>query len=105
MPVRPDSRFARLPLLDVLAPDGTRRHVVALGLGSPRVTATTGAQHAAIGGESVDLLARRYLGAEGLWWRLLDANRLFYPFDLRPGMILGLPAAGLATRAVRSRSF
>jgi hypothetical protein len=105
MPVRPDSRFARQPLLEVIAPDGTKRHVIAMGLGSPRPAYVGGAQHAVTHGESVDLLARRYLGAEGLWWRVLDVNPLFYPFDLSPGQILNLPAPGPATRAVRSRSF
>jgi hypothetical protein len=105
VPVRPVSRFAKLPLLEVTAPDGTRRHVVALGLGSPRVTLASGAQHAVIQGESVDLLARRYLGGEGLWWRMLDVNPFFYPFDLAAGAILNLPAPGPATRAVRTRSF
>jgi hypothetical protein len=105
MPARPDSRFAKLPLLQVTAPDSTRRHVIALGLGTPRVAVASGAQHAVIQGESVDLLARRYLGGEGLWWRMLDVNPFFYPFDLAPGVILNLPAPGPATRAVRSRSF
>lgn len=105
MPVRPDSRFARQPLLEVTAPDGTKRHVIAMGLGSPRAAVVAGAQHAVTRGETVDLLARKYLGAEGLWWRLLDVNVNFHPFDLAPGMILYLPAPGQATRAVRTRSF
>jgi hypothetical protein len=88
-----------------MAPDGTRRHVVALGLGSPRPAVASGAQHAVIQGEGVDLLARRYLGGESLWWRMLDVNPLFYPFDLAAGAILNLPAPGPATRAVRTRSF
>lgn len=105
MPIRPESRFAKLPILEVVAADGSRRHVVALGLATPARPAPAGARHRVTHGEAVDLLARRYLGAERLWWRILDANALFYPLELVPGSLLNLPAAGPATRAVRTRSF
>ena len=105
MPVRPDSRFAKQPLMKVLAPDGSQRHVIALSLASPRPGGASGVRHVVTHGEALDLLSRRYLGDERLWWRILDANPFFYPFDLEPGAVLSMPAPGPATRAVRTRSF
>jgi hypothetical protein len=86
-----------------MAPDGTRRHAIGL-----RLTATRPAgeqTHRVHQGEAVDLIARRRLGDEQLWWRLLDANPLRYPLDLTPGEQLHLPEPGRATRANRARSF
>lgn len=56
-------------------------------------------------GEEIDLLARRYYGDESLWWRILDANPLFYPLDLKAGDVINLPAPGPATKITRARSF
>lgn len=103
MPVPQDSRFAGLPLLEVTAPDGTPRHVIGM-----RLTATGAAgeqTHRVRQGEAIDLIARRRLGDEQLWWRLLDVNPLRYPLDLTPGEQLRLPEPGLVTRANRARSF
>jgi hypothetical protein len=104
MPVDPTSRFAELPLLDVTASDGTRRHVIALRIPRPRLGTPIG-RHVLHEGEGVDLVARELLGDEGLWWRLLDANPLIHPFDLEPGDALDVPAPGGATQVTRARSF
>ena len=53
MPVKPDSRFAGLPVLEVRAPDGTLRKVVALRLRFPRREPTAG-RHVVQGGELID---------------------------------------------------
>jgi hypothetical protein len=103
MPAAPGSRLAGLPVLAVRAPDGTIRHVVAL-----RLTGTQPAAervHRVVRGEGIDLIARRELGDEGLWWRVLDANPVRYPLDLPAGEVLRLPAPEQATRANRARSF
>lgn len=102
MPPSPQSRFADLPLLDVTAPDSSPRRVVALRL---RRAAPPAGEHRLVQGEGVDLVARRALGAEDLWWRVLDANPRLHPFDLRPGDVLALPARGPAGRATRARRF
>jgi hypothetical protein len=104
VPVSPDSRFAGLPVLDVAAPDGGRRHVVALRLKRPPAGPAT-ARHRLLEGEGIDLIAQRAYGAEDLWWRVLDGNDLVHPFDLRPGQVLALPAPGPASRTTRARSF
>lgn len=103
MPVPRGSRFAGLPVYEVDAPDGSRRHVIGLRL--TRVAEPGGATHRVRQGEAADLIARAALGDELLWWRVLDANPLRYPLDLAPGDVLALPARGEATRADRSRSF
>jgi hypothetical protein len=103
MPVSPDSRFASLPVLQVVAPDGSIRNVVALPLQRPAVDSP--ARHRVVQGEGLDLIALRLLGAEGLWWRILDANPLVYPLDVEPGAVLAIPEPGPATQITRARSF
>lgn len=103
MPVPRGSRFADLPVFEVTGPDGLPRHVIGLRL---TATDTPGERvHRVRQGEAVDLIARRHLGDEGSWWRILDVNPLRYPLDLAPGEQLRLPAPGQVTRANRARSF
>lgn len=104
MPVHPDSRYATLPVLTVRAPDGSDRQVVALRLTRARV-GELARRHRVTQDEPLDLLARRLYGAEGLWWRILDANPVRYPLDLEPGDLLALPEQAPATRVTRARSF
>jgi hypothetical protein len=103
MPVSPDSRFASLPVLQVVAPDGGNRNVVALPLQRPVLDSPT--RYRVIQGEGLDLIALRLLGGEGLWWRILDANPPVYPLDIQPGAVLAIPELGPATQITRARSF
>jgi len=105
MPVKPDSRFANLPVLQVVAPDQTTRQVVGLRIERPQVTEEM-TPYQVKQGETIDLLAQRFYGDEGLWWRILDANpEVIYPLDIKPGEVLNLPAPGPATRVTRARRF
>jgi phage tail protein X len=104
MPVKPDSRYAGQPILSARAPDGGERQVVALRLRTPR-TEPQLRRHRVNQAEPLDLLARRLYGAEGLWWRILDANPIVYPLDLAAGDLLVLPGVAAATRATRARQF
>jgi hypothetical protein len=99
----PSGRFSAAPVTEVVAPDGSRRRVVALRLATP--TPPGEGTHRVVLGDAVDAIARRYLGAESLWWAVLDVNPVRYPLDLVPGEQLRLPDAGRSTRANRSRSF
>ena len=103
MPVPPGSRFAESPVLQVTAPDGTSRQVIALRLTRPTLDIVD--RHRVSQDEPLDLLARRLYGDEGLWWRILDANPLIYPLDIVPGQVLDVPAPGPATRVTRARTF
>src|SRR2546423_13757501 len=104
MPAKADSRFMGLPVLRVLAPDGVVRQVIALRLRRPPVTGDE-APYQVKDGEPIDLLAQRFYGEGGLWWRILDANPLVYPLDISSDQTLKVPARGPATRATRARSF
>jgi nucleoid-associated protein YgaU len=102
-PGAPSGRFAHAVVREVTAPDGSARRVVALGL--DRAGAPGSGVHRVVAGDAVDGIARRYLGDESLWWKVLDANPVRHPLDLVPGEVLRLPDPGPATRARRTRSF
>ena len=105
MPVPVDSRFGFRPVLEVVAPDGTLRHVLGLGLGNPSEGHPGQGRHRVVQGQGIDLVAQITLGDERLWWRILDVNPLQYPLDLVPGQVLRLPDPVAATRANRARAF
>jgi phage tail protein X len=107
MPVKADSRFAEHPMLQVIAPDGTVRRVVGLGLGQRPGVEWEGESilHRVMQGETIDALARRYYGDEALWPLILDANPLVYPLAIQAGDLLRIPAPGPATRILRTRKF
>jgi phage tail protein X len=104
MPVQPDSRYANLPLLAVTAPDGSQRNVVELRL-QGQVTGVQTTAYRVLRGDVVDLVARRFYGDEDIWWRILDANPLVYPLDIKAGDVLQLPTPGAATAITRARRF
>ena len=104
MPVAPDSRYANLPLLAVTAADGSQRNVIELRLQS-QVTDVQTAAYRARAGDTVDSLARKSYGDEHLWWKILDANPVVYPLDLKSGDVLELPRLGTATTITRARRF
>jgi hypothetical protein len=105
MPVKPDSRFANLPVLQVVAPDGSVRQAISLRLARLQRSDRVIRQHRVTQGEQVDLIAQKVLRAEHLWWRILDVNPLIYPLDVQPGDLLDLPDPGPATRTTRARRF
>ena len=51
--------------------------------------------HVCVEGENFRTLARTYLGGEGFWWRIADANQDLDPvvgaFQLEPGSIVIIP--------------
>lgn len=51
--------------------------------------------------ESVDLLARRYLGSEELYWFLLDTNGGSLPAELAVGQRVAIPPLAAATQVAR----
>lgn len=54
------------------------------------------AVHTVSAGERPDLLAQRYYGDPGQWWRIADANPVFDPAELteEPGTEIDIPLAG-----------
>ena len=48
--------------------------------------------HTVQDGDRIDLIAYRYLGRSDLWWVICDYNDLFFPLELRVGMVLRVPS-------------
>jgi len=100
MPVSPFSRYRDL---DVLAVEHeTRGDTQSL----PVRRAAAGLvllvrRHRLAGFESIDILARRYLGRESLHWRLLDANDGRRPDSFTAGELLNVPSLEDATQVQR----
>ncbi|MFF3872666.1 hypothetical protein [Streptomyces sp. NPDC001978] len=59
--------------------------------------------HTVGAGERPDLLARRFLGDPGQWWRIADANPVLDPRELtdEAGRVIGIPLAGGLPRGDR----
>lgn len=104
MAVRADSRYAGLALKKTAGPSGEPRLTLELRLKRPRHEGLL-LQHRVVQGETIDLLARRFLGDERLGWRILDVNPAVYPLDIGAGDIVNIPAPAAATRSVRARRF
>ncbi|POF29087.1 LysM peptidoglycan-binding domain-containing protein [Roseibium marinum] len=104
MTVSPGSRQATLPVVEVTGPDGLPRRVSGLRLLRPEPEGRL-VEHVVTSGETVDSLARLYLGDERLWPAILDANPLLHPFDIQPGQTLSIPLPAGPTRAGRARRF
>ena len=75
----PHSRYAKLPLLTHVEPDG--REIVHVGrrlLPRPETMLASG-RIGLRAGERLDLVAARALGSPEAWWRLCDANPTLHP--------------------------
>ena len=48
--------------------------------------------HTVAEGDRVDLIAYRYLGNAVLWWIICDYNDIFFPLELKLGMVLRIPS-------------
>jgi nucleoid-associated protein YgaU len=84
------SRYAGLPAIIVVAPDGSQRV-----LSAPRVAPApdrTVGSYTVHAGDRLDLLARAVLGDGTAWWRIADANPVDDAADLEtPGRRIQLP--------------
>jgi hypothetical protein len=115
MPVSVFSRYFDRPPIKAPGPGGGTA-VTSLGLRLPEETEAfpDSIIHTVVGAETLDMLSFRYYGREDLWWRILDANDLHPPSDLRldspelrlfrlqPGDELIIPPVRAATRFPRS---
>ena len=101
MPVSPFSRYRDL---DVIVVDHASRGetqslpVRRLSGGAAAVTR----RHLFAGYETIDLLARQYLGRESLFWQFLDANGGRRPDSFAPGELIDVPSLDAATLVRRS---
>ncbi len=87
----PTSRYANLPEIRVVAPDGSVRV-----LGAPRAVPAppTRGSYTVRAGDRLDLLASIAAGDSTRWWLLADANPFADATRLeRPGETIDLPDA------------
>lgn len=92
MAASPYSRYRNVSVIDV---DG-RRALAQRPERLPHVP--EGAlEHVVVGGETLDLIAKRYYGREELWWRIADANSTTCLFRLSAGDRLMIPPLRIAT--------
>lgn len=105
MPLNLRSRYSGLPVYEAQAPDKTSRATVAMRLTPGAGQEAERYEHLLSGDESVESLAWRYYGSSITWWRILDANALVFPTDMRTGSPVSIPSAAEAGRVVRTRSF
>jgi hypothetical protein len=103
MPVSATSRYQGLPVLQV--EDARRGPQPAIALRPPPDPVTTPLQHQAAALDNLELLSWQYLGQSDSFWRIADANPLRFPFELRPGEKLSIPATSDPTLVTRSRKF
>jgi hypothetical protein len=101
MPAGPLSRYRDLEILAVQ--HQTRGATRSLPVRRPALVPEPVAgyqRHTAF--EPIDLIARRRLGREEMFWRLLDANDGRLPHTFEVGEALAIPIRQTATRARRS---
>ena len=100
MPAGPFSRYRDLPI--VVVEHATRGETRSLPVrrvaAPPRPVAR---RHRVAGYDTIDILARRYLGREDLYWQLLDANDGRRPDSLVPGELINVPTLDAATQVRR----
>lgn len=98
MPIRPQSRFATHASLYGLG-SGALWVAFAGLMGSNAVNAQITPQqrggdfiaHRVVAGDTLEMLAARYLGDRTHWTALQSHNRVDNPFQLRPGSVLEIP--------------
>lgn len=59
-------------------------------------------RHRLAGYETLDIIARRYLGREELYWHILDANDGRLPDEFSVGELLDVPSLGASTQVRRT---
>ena len=101
MPVTPYSRYRDLDTLVVEhATRGETQSLPVRRAAAP--PSPTVRRHLLAGYETVDLLARSYLGRESLFWQFLDANGGRLPDDFATGELIDVPSLASATLVRRS---
>ena len=80
----PPSRYAGLPIAELVTADDRRIAYLPRRFLPPLDLAAPAAEHQIRDGERLDVVAAQYLGDPELFWKLADANQALNPFDLIP---------------------
>jgi len=101
MPVSPFSRYRDLEVIVVEhASRGETQSLPVRRLAAPLPPVVR--RHLLAGYETVDLLARSYLGRESLYWQFLDANDGRRPDSFVTGELVNVPSLEAATLVRRA---
>ncbi|HEY8704319.1 MAG TPA: hypothetical protein VIL98_06170 [Gaiellaceae bacterium] len=101
MPVSPFSRYRDLDV--IVVQHETRGETQSLPVRRlPMPAPPVVRRHLLAGYETVDLLARNYLGRESLFWQFLDANGGRGPDSFATGELIDVPSLEAATLVRRS---
>jgi hypothetical protein len=101
MPVSPFSRYRDLDALVV--EHETRGTTQSLPIRrTPLAPLPVTRRHLLAGYETIDLLARSYLGHESLYWQFLDVNDGRLPDSFATGELIDVPSQAAATLVRRS---
>jgi hypothetical protein len=105
MPVDVSSRYRGVAPLEAADASGVPRAAIPSRLPPSVASPGTPYFHTVIAGETLELLAHRYLGSSQAWWQLADANPGVFPLELAPGTSLVIPTQIDPGLVVRDRSF
>jgi nucleoid-associated protein YgaU len=105
VPVGLTSRYRPLPV--TFEPDATGALHAAIPARSvpPPDPDATPYFHTVVAGETIELLAWRYLGSSEAWWMIADANPTVFPLSIEPGTVVVIPTDAAPGRIERTRSF
>jgi nucleoid-associated protein YgaU len=105
MPVGLRSRYRAVPV--AIEPDaaGVPHAAIPARPVPPRDPDATPYFHTVVAGETIELLAFRYLGSSEAWWLIADANPTAFPGALEPGSAIVIPTDASPGRVERTRSF
>jgi nucleoid-associated protein YgaU len=105
MPVVNTSRYFGLPIYNATVADGTSAPTVPARPPTPPGPGVMLYRHRVTAPETLESIAFRYYGSSDAWWRIAEANDIFFLTDLPAGTLLNIPAAGDIGRVVRRRRF
>jgi hypothetical protein len=105
MPVGLNSRYRPLPLTHEPDSLGALHPAIPARPVPPPDPLATPYFHTVVAGETIELLAWRYLGSCEAWWMIADANPTLYPLAIEPGSVVVIPTDASPGRVERTRSF
>ncbi len=105
MPVDARSRYRALPVIVEPDASGVPHAAIPARPVPPPDPEATLFFHTVVAGETIELLAWRYLGSSEAWWMIADANPTAFPGTLEPGTAIVIPTGASPGRVERTRTF
>jgi hypothetical protein len=105
VPVDRRSRYRPLPVLVESDAAGHPHATIPARPLPPPAPDATPYFHTFVAGETIELLAWRYLGSSDAWWMIADANPALFSLAIEPGTVVVIPTDATPGRVERTRSF